>query len=319
MLPAFKKAESHMRLSEPYHGVDGPLKVSDTRYRHPLSLAFVQGAQEIGLAYNDDFNGREQAGVGFYHTTTFRRTARQHRRHLSGSGPATVRTGPAHRLLCAKNRVRRPPSLSGGMARRRRPPARARATAEIVLCAGALSSPKLLMLLRHRPRRAAARTRRRRAARRAGSGRQLPGPSGSVGLRPRPSAHQPVGPGPRPDRAAPRPAMAVVPHRFAELQRGGIRRFRRHRRRRPAGHSVSCAAHLGGRCGSRAAARPRHFHQPLPAAPQVARQRRAGRRRPGRAAARFDSGALREAEDIACLLRGVKLARRILRRRRCAG
>ncbi|MDH0344107.1 GMC family oxidoreductase, partial [Chromobacterium haemolyticum] len=145
VLPAFKKAESHMRLSEPYHGVDGPLKVSDTRYRHPLSLAFVQGAQEIGLAYNDDFNGREQAGVGFYHTTTFDgqrgSTAATYLAAIRQRSELDLRTG------CHVQKIgfdgRRACQVewrdAGGLQR-------ARATAEIVLCAGALSSPKLLML-----------------------------------------------------------------------------------------------------------------------------------------------------------------------------
>ncbi|WP_255246745.1 GMC family oxidoreductase, partial [Burkholderia pseudomallei] len=71
VLPFFRRAEHNHRLAGPLHGVDGPLHVSDSRFRHPLSHAFVQGAQEFGLPYNDDFNGASQAGVGFYQTTTF--------------------------------------------------------------------------------------------------------------------------------------------------------------------------------------------------------------------------------------------------------
>ncbi|NHR06427.1 GMC family oxidoreductase [Chromobacterium haemolyticum] len=145
VLPAFKKAESHMRLSEPYHGVDGPLKVSDTRYRHPLSLAFVQGAQEIGLAYNDDFNGREQAGVGFYHTTTF--DGRRGSTAATYLAAVRQRSELDLRTACYVQKI----GFDGRRAcqvewRDANGLQRARATAEIVLCAGALSSPKLLML-----------------------------------------------------------------------------------------------------------------------------------------------------------------------------
>ena len=70
VLPIFKRAESNTRLSGPFHGTDGPLRVSDTKYRHPLSLAFLKGAQEAGLKYNEDFNGASQEGIGFYQTTT---------------------------------------------------------------------------------------------------------------------------------------------------------------------------------------------------------------------------------------------------------
>ncbi|REM68273.1 GMC family oxidoreductase, partial [Mycobacterium tuberculosis] len=55
VLPWFRKAESNARFACGLHGTNGPLKVSDTRFRHPLSLAFLRAAQQSGLAYNDDF------------------------------------------------------------------------------------------------------------------------------------------------------------------------------------------------------------------------------------------------------------------------
>jgi choline dehydrogenase-like flavoprotein len=36
---------------------------------HPLLLAWVAAAQQVGLPANDDFNGREQEGVGIYQVT----------------------------------------------------------------------------------------------------------------------------------------------------------------------------------------------------------------------------------------------------------
>lgn len=56
-----------MRRSSPFHENNGPLRVSDIRFRHPLSLAFVKAAQQSGIPYNDGI----QDGIGFYHTTTF--------------------------------------------------------------------------------------------------------------------------------------------------------------------------------------------------------------------------------------------------------
>ena len=46
------------------------MKVSDRRYGHPISWAFIRAAQEAGLRYTEDFNGAHQEGVGFYQTTT---------------------------------------------------------------------------------------------------------------------------------------------------------------------------------------------------------------------------------------------------------
>lgn len=146
VLPVFKRAESHMRLSEPFHGTDGPLRVSDTRFRHPLSLAFLKAAQETGLAYNDDFNGVAQHGAGFYHTTTFDgergSTAATYLADVIGRPNLRVLTGcRATRVLFRDNRA-------CGVEWRTRDGAlsTAAAQAEVVLAAGALSTPKLLML-----------------------------------------------------------------------------------------------------------------------------------------------------------------------------
>ncbi|WP_017331249.1 GMC family oxidoreductase [Burkholderia stagnalis] len=146
VLPVFKRAESHMRLSEPFHGTDGPLKVGDTRFRHPLSLAFVKAAQETGFAYNDDFNGQRQDGFGFYHTTTF-----------DGQRGSTARTYLAEVLNRQNLRVLTGCRVTRVLIRDRRAygvewrgengeTGSAAASAEVVLCAGALSTPKILML-----------------------------------------------------------------------------------------------------------------------------------------------------------------------------
>lgn len=79
VLPFFRKAEANGRLAGEIHGKDGPLPVSDPTYRHPLSRAFVQAAQQAGHPLNHDFNQgavhgnrHGQLGVGFYQTTTRR-------------------------------------------------------------------------------------------------------------------------------------------------------------------------------------------------------------------------------------------------------
>ncbi|WP_027054229.1 GMC family oxidoreductase [Mesorhizobium erdmanii] len=70
VLPIYRRLERNERLAGGWHGNAGPLPVSDPRYRHPLSLAYVRAAQQAGYRYNDDFNGEQQEGVGFYQTTT---------------------------------------------------------------------------------------------------------------------------------------------------------------------------------------------------------------------------------------------------------
>ncbi len=145
VLPWFKLAECNQRLSGDLHGTTGPLKVSDTRFRHPLSLAFVKAAQECGLDYNHDFNGVRQQGVGFYQTTTHEgeraSTAATYLAAVKGRRNLTVVTGAlVHRVLIEGGRAVGVSWRDGsGMHE-------ARASKEVVLSAGALATPKLLLL-----------------------------------------------------------------------------------------------------------------------------------------------------------------------------
>ncbi|MDD1782783.1 GMC family oxidoreductase N-terminal domain-containing protein [Enterovibrio sp. ZSDZ35] len=66
VLPYFKGMESNIRLNDAYHGVDGPMKVSDPGHIDDFSRWFVQAMQSVGLPFNHDFNGESQFGVGFY-------------------------------------------------------------------------------------------------------------------------------------------------------------------------------------------------------------------------------------------------------------
>lgn len=70
LLPYFQRCEGNESLTHPLHGVAGPLKVSENRYRHPLTQAFIRAGQEVGLPYVNDFNDNGRHGVGYYQTTT---------------------------------------------------------------------------------------------------------------------------------------------------------------------------------------------------------------------------------------------------------
>jgi choline dehydrogenase len=146
VLPAFKRAESNTRFSGEMHGTDGPLHVSDTKFRHPLSLAFLKAAQEAGLPYNDDFNGGNQEGVGFYQTTTINGT----RGSTSATYLAAVLNDPKLTLVNGAHVLR--VTLDGGNAtgveyrRNNGSTVKAIANREVVLTAGALASPKLLQV-----------------------------------------------------------------------------------------------------------------------------------------------------------------------------
>ena len=146
VLPVFRRCEGNERFSNSFHGPEGPLRVSDPRHRHPISSAFVRAAQEAGIPYNDDFNGAAQAGVGFYQTTTFngRRgsTATAYLRPVRDNPLLTLRTGCDVTEIVLENGAAtglRYRAADGSMHQ-------ADMREEVILTAGALSTPKILML-----------------------------------------------------------------------------------------------------------------------------------------------------------------------------
>ena len=154
VLPFFRKCEGNARLSGPYHGADGPLKVTDIPHRHPLSEACVRAAQETGgflnheIPYNHDFNGASQEGVGFYQVT-------QHGGERGSTSRYYLHDQQAERrpnLAVKHDALARSVIFEGrravGVAYRDKSGTDlvARARREVILTAGAFGSPKLLML-----------------------------------------------------------------------------------------------------------------------------------------------------------------------------
>ena len=73
VLPYFKRSECNERLAgqeaDAWHGGRGPLHVVDTRSLNPFDRRFIECAQAAGLPYNHDFNGAQQEGIGYYQRT----------------------------------------------------------------------------------------------------------------------------------------------------------------------------------------------------------------------------------------------------------
>ena len=146
VLPYFKKAEANESLSGEFHGQQGPLPVSENRYRHPMTMAFVRAGQEMGLPYVNDFNGASQEGVGFYQTTTHNgaraSTARTYLKSVRDNTKLTVITDAlAHKVIVENARA-----TGVKFSEKDGAPIIARARKEVILSAGAFGSPKLLML-----------------------------------------------------------------------------------------------------------------------------------------------------------------------------
>jgi choline dehydrogenase len=147
VLPYFRRAESNSRFSNAYHGVDGPLAVSDPVSPIKITSAFIKAAQEVGIPYNPDFNGAQQEGVGYHQTTT--RNGRRGSAAVSYLRPArgrknlTVLTGgQVRRVVVEKGRARAVEYRREGTSSLER----ADASQEIIVTSGAIGSPKLLIL-----------------------------------------------------------------------------------------------------------------------------------------------------------------------------
>jgi choline dehydrogenase len=145
MLPYFKRAENQARGESEYHGVGGPLNVSNAHESDPLSEAFIQAATQVGIPANNDFNGASQEGAGYYQTTTRngRRgsTARTYLRAARERANLKIETNAlAQRLLFTGKRANGVEFRQNGMLRS------AKARKEVLVSSGAYNSPQLLQL-----------------------------------------------------------------------------------------------------------------------------------------------------------------------------
>ena len=68
VLPYFIKAEHNEEHDNEYHGKNGPLNVSEIRHKNRFVNDFVKAGSSL-YKFNEDFNGADQEGFGFYQTT----------------------------------------------------------------------------------------------------------------------------------------------------------------------------------------------------------------------------------------------------------
>ncbi len=147
LLPLFRAHEDCTRGADAWHGVGGPLPVSDIARPNALSLAFVDAGVQAGLAARDDFNGAARDGVGLHQVTQRggRRVsaARAFLDALPNDAPLQVRCGALVTRVLIDPDSRRAYGVelrdAGGTRT-------LHARREVVLCAGAVQTPQLLML-----------------------------------------------------------------------------------------------------------------------------------------------------------------------------
>lgn len=145
MLPYFRRSEDQERGADAYHGVGGPLAVSDPADRHALCDAFIAAARECGYPANEDFNGADQEGFGYLQFNL--RRGRRASAATAYLEPARRRPNlkietHAHvtRVLLDGRRATGVTYLRGGQ------PRVVHARREVILSGGAINSPQLLQL-----------------------------------------------------------------------------------------------------------------------------------------------------------------------------
>jgi choline dehydrogenase len=145
VLPYFKRAEHQERGEDRWHGVGGPLNVSDISSQHPLSRELIEACVQAGIPRSKDINTGEQEG-----TSWFQATIRNGKRHSVAVGylhPVMRRANlrvetEAHaaKVLFEGRRAVGVEFIQAGVRRS------ARAAKEVILAGGSVASPQLLEL-----------------------------------------------------------------------------------------------------------------------------------------------------------------------------
>lgn len=151
VLPYFKRCEHKAEGENAFHGYGGPLWVQEVAKTDKLELAhlFVQASVQTGLNFNEDFNGANQEGAGYYQLNIRnglrQSTARTYLAQCEHRPNLTLETGAmTNRILIEDGRaIGVEYSQKKGKAAATK---KAYAKAEVILCGGVINSPQLLEL-----------------------------------------------------------------------------------------------------------------------------------------------------------------------------
>ena len=150
VLPLFKRAEDQERGADEWHSTGGPLSVTNATVQRPICDAWVAAAQKAGHAFNADYNGATQEGVGY-----FQLTVKNGRRCSAAAAYLKPARGRANLHVITRAATQRIVIEATSEGRRAVGVAYLdakgilrvlRARREVIVCAGAINSPQLLML-----------------------------------------------------------------------------------------------------------------------------------------------------------------------------
>ena len=147
VLPHFRRSELNCNpaMDEAFHGTSGPLSVSDLRDPNPVDRDFIAAAAGLQIRPCPDFNVPEPEGVGIYQVTQ-----KDGSRHSTAAAFLAGITSRRNLTVMTGAEVQRI-DLAGGVAQAvvlRRADGtdeRITARAEVILCAGTIGSPDILL------------------------------------------------------------------------------------------------------------------------------------------------------------------------------
>jgi choline dehydrogenase-like flavoprotein len=145
VLPYFIRSEDNQRLVNAYHGYGGPLGVSYPVNPPPISFAFLRAAQEAGVPFNFDFNGATQEGIGHYQLST--RDAERSSASSAFLAPVRNRENLSVRLHAQALKIEIDNGRAVGVTVAQEGGTETlRADREVIVSCGAIGSPRLLQL-----------------------------------------------------------------------------------------------------------------------------------------------------------------------------
>jgi len=146
VLPYFIRSESNDSYAgSPWHGRDGPIRVSHIPRTNPMIPAFMEAMRSLGFKRCEDFNGQDPEGYGPRQGTI--RDGRRDSTAMAYLRPARARNNLevltdflVTRVLLENGRA------TGVEVQRASEAQRVYARREVVICAGAVQSPQILLL-----------------------------------------------------------------------------------------------------------------------------------------------------------------------------
>ena len=149
VLPYFRRSECRIgEADEHYRGREGEMPITDLDWHHPVTTAFVNGAQELGIPNNPDYNGVSQDGAGYFQRCIHKGFRFSSARAFLGS--ARKRPGVEIRTNAQVTAILFEGKRAVGVRYKKGGPAGAEHTVnarrEVIVCTGTINTAKLLQI-----------------------------------------------------------------------------------------------------------------------------------------------------------------------------